>query len=108
LWRHTAVLHAARAYRAAYGSVLLPAGGEPGSDVGPDQIAASAGWTPPLTPAQELLLAELAHPGQGLADFTARLDASAGGGALAAAWRRALTGRPAQQDGLDQKEDTSS
>ncbi|MGW0801620.1 hypothetical protein [Nonomuraea sp. NPDC002799] len=93
LWRHAAVLRAARTYRAAYGSVLLPAGAEPGSDVGPDQIAASAGWTPPLTPTQDLLLAELADPGQGLADFTARLDAAAGGSALAAAWQRTLTGR---------------
>lgn len=96
LWRHALVLHATRAYRAAYGAVLLH-----GGETGPDQIAASAGWTPPLTPAQELLLAELADPSQGLADFTARLDAAAGGPALAVTWRRALTGR---DGGPDQEE----
>lgn len=94
LWRHAQVLAAAARYRAAYGDALLNATPEQG----PQDIACCAGWTPPLTPAQELLLARLAGPEQGRADFTARLDAAAGGPALAAAWRRALTGRDGGPD----------
>lgn len=93
LWQHGLALRAAREYRAAYGSVLLHTSTDVGAELGPDQIAASAGWTPLLSPAQELLLAELANPRQGLADFTARLDAADGGDALASTWRQALTGR---------------
>ncbi|MBW0009828.1 MAG: hypothetical protein JO063_06885 [Pseudonocardiales bacterium] len=89
LWRHALVLAAAARYRRAYGAALLHAA----TDLGPQEIATYAGWTPPLTPAQELLLAELADPEQGFADFTARLDAADGGAELAAAWRRALSGR---------------
>lgn len=89
LWRHALVLSASARYRAAYGAVVLHAA----TELGPEEIAAYAGWTPTLTPAQELLLAELADPAQGLSDFTARLDAADGGAELAVAWRRALTGR---------------
>ncbi|MGP4103242.1 hypothetical protein [Nonomuraea sp. KM90] len=109
LWRHALVLHAVRDYRAAYGAVLLHTGigaapgTAPGTDpsaarLGVDQIAARAGWTPPLGPAHELLLAELTKPEHGLADFTTRLDTSAGGPTLAAAWQHALTGRPIDPD----------
>lgn len=109
LWRHALVLRATRDYRAAYGAVLLHTGIEtapgttPGSaaGLGVDQIAARAGWTPPLSPAQELLLAELTHPEHGLADFTTRLHASQGGPTLTAAWQHALTGRPACPDDPD-------
>lgn len=94
LWRHAQVLAAAVRYRAAYGAVLLHAA----TDLGPREIAGYAGWTPPLTPAQELLLAGLASPEQGLADFTARLDAASGGAGLAAAWLRALSGRDGGPD----------
>lgn len=73
LWRYAQVLAAVARYRAAYGDALLHAG--PG--LGPQEIAGSAGWTPPLTPAQELLLASLGSPGRGLSEFTARLDAAA-------------------------------
>jgi hypothetical protein len=103
LWRHALVLAAAARYRAAYGAVLL----EESTDLGPDQIAAFAGWTPGLTPAQELLLAALADPAQGLADFTSRLTAADGGTNLAATWRRALTGRPSE-DGPDQEDATTT
>jgi hypothetical protein len=106
LWRHALVLRAVRDYRAAYGAVLLHTGigaapgTTPGTDpsaagLGVDQIAARAGWTPPLSLAQELLLAELTDPEHGLADFSTRLHASAGGPALAVAWQHALTGRTA-------------
>ncbi|WP_049560193.1 hypothetical protein [Nonomuraea sp. SBT364] len=90
LWRHAAILHAAARYRASYGAVLLHAA----TELGPDDIGASAGWTPALTPGQELLLAGLFNPEGSLPDFTARLEAAAGGAELAATWRRALTGRP--------------
>jgi hypothetical protein len=93
LWRHAQVLAAAARYRGAYGDALLHA--DPGRR--PQEIAGSAGWTPPLTPAQELLLATLGAPDLGLAEFTARLDAAAGGSELAATWQRALIGR---DDGL--------
>jgi hypothetical protein len=89
LWRHALVLRASTDYRASYGAVLLHAT----TELGPEQIGASAGWTPDLAPAQELLLADLAKPDGGLTDFTARLDATDGGTELAAVWRRALTGR---------------
>jgi len=89
LWRHAQVLAAAGRYRTAYGDGLLHAA----AGLGPQEIAGYAGWTPPVTPSQELLLTELGGPEQGLADFTARLDAAAGGAGLAAAWRRALSGR---------------
>jgi hypothetical protein len=89
LWRHAQVLRASAWYRAAYGEVLLHAANERG----PREIAASAGWTPTLTPAQELLLAELVDPNLGLSDFRTRLDAADGGPELGTAWRRALTGR---------------
>ncbi|MFC4906889.1 hypothetical protein [Actinomadura gamaensis] len=91
LWRHAQVLGATARYRAAYGAALLHAA----TELGPQEIASYAGWTPPLTPAQELLLTELADPEHGLAEFTARLETTAGGSELAAAWRRALSGRPA-------------
>ncbi|MFC5835776.1 hypothetical protein [Nonomuraea insulae] len=110
LWRHALVLRAARDYRDAYGGVLLHTGigTAPGTTpsaagLGVDQIAARAGWTPPLSPAQELLLAELADPSQGRADFSTRLHASEGGPSLAAAWQHALTGRPADLDGPDHR-----
>lgn len=89
LWRYAQVLAAVARYRAAYGDALLHVG--PG--LGPQEIAGSAGWTPPLTPAQELLLASLGSPEHGLAEFSARLDAAAGGTALTATWQRALAGR---------------
>jgi hypothetical protein len=89
LWRYAQLLAAAARYRAAYGNVLLHA--DPG--LGPQEIVGSAGWTPPLTAAQELLLASLGTPAYGFADFTGRLDAAAGGAALAVTWQRALTGR---------------
>ncbi|HEX8006313.1 MAG TPA: hypothetical protein VF482_07790 [Trebonia sp.] len=95
LWRHALVLGTAQAYRAAYGAVLLHAA----TELGPEHLAASAGWTPALTPSQDLLLVELADPELGLADFTRRLGAAEGGPDLAAAWRRALTGRPALDHG---------
>jgi len=108
LWRHALVLRAARDYRTAYGAVLLHTSIGTAPDTAPglgvDQIAARAGWTPPLSPAQDLLLAELADPGQGLADFTARLKTAAGASTLAAAWQRALTGRPVEQQGAPEKE----
>ncbi|MGH3387626.1 MAG: hypothetical protein ACRDOO_01960 [Actinomadura sp.] len=89
LWRHASVLRASADYRASYGAVLLHAA----TELGPEEIGASAGWTPDLTPAQELLLSNLADPGGGLTDFTARLDAADGGAELATGWRQALTGR---------------
>jgi hypothetical protein len=89
LWRHAQVLAAAARYRAAYGAALL----HTAASLGPQEVARYAGWTPPLTPSQELLLAEVANPAQSLADFAARLDAAAGGAELAATWRRALSGR---------------
>jgi hypothetical protein len=89
LWRYAQVLAAAARYRAAYGDTLLHTA--PG--LGPQEIVGSAGWTPPLTAAQELLLASLGGPAYGVADFTVRLDAAAGGAALAVTWQRALTGR---------------
>ncbi|MET7331689.1 hypothetical protein [Nonomuraea sp. NPDC005650] len=99
LWRHGQVLATSARYRAAYGAVLLHE-----ATRGPEQIARYAGWTPSLTPAQELLLTELADPAQGLSDFTARLDAAAGGPELAATWRRKLSGR---DGGPDQEAITS-
>ncbi|MCD0448550.1 hypothetical protein LO762_04975 [Actinocorallia sp. API 0066] len=94
LWRHAQVLAATAAYRACYGAVLLHAAG----DLSPDQIGSSAGWTPALTPAQELLLGGLGGPDDGFASFTARLAASGGGRDLAARWRQALTGRRSRPD----------
>jgi hypothetical protein len=88
LWRHALVLRISADYRASYGAILLHVG----SEVGPEVIGASAGWTPDLTPAQELLLSSLADPAGGLMDFTARLDAADGGAELATSWRRALIG----------------
>ncbi|GAA4236779.1 hypothetical protein GCM10022254_47270 [Actinomadura meridiana] len=96
LWRQVLVLHATRHYQSAYGSALLHAA----TVLGPGEIAASAGWTPPLSPAQELLLSGIADPVQGRADFTARLLATVEGADLAAAWRRSLTGR---DGGLDKE-----
>jgi hypothetical protein len=98
LWRQAQVLAAVARYRVAYGDGLLDAAG-----LRPQEIAGYAGWTPPLSPAQELLLAGIADPVQGLAGFTARLDAAAGGVDLAVAWRRALTGR---DSGLEKEETT--
>ncbi|MEU5992090.1 hypothetical protein ABZ806_24230 [Spirillospora sp. NPDC047418] len=89
LWRQALVLHATRRYQAAYGSALLHAA----TALGPGEIAASAGWTPTLAPAQELLLTGIIDPVQGRADFTTRLLAAVAGTDLAAAWRRSLTGR---------------
>jgi hypothetical protein len=89
LWRQAQVLAATARYRGAYGAALLHAA----TGLGPQEVASYAGWTPALTPAQELLLGGLTAPGQGLADFTARLDAAAGGAVLAASWRQALSGR---------------
>lgn len=100
LWRHALVLHAAQAYRSAYGAVLLDAA----TQLGPEEVAAVAGWTPPLAPGQELLLTGLADPAQSLSDFTTRLTAAIGGTELAAGWRRALTGRPAPAQGGPDKE----
>ncbi|WP_248961356.1 hypothetical protein [Sphaerisporangium perillae] len=94
LWRQALVLQAAGLYRNAYGAVLLHAAG----DLGPDQIAALAGWTPGLSPAQELLLAACADREQGVAHFNARLNAAEGGAELAAAWLQALTGRDSGPD----------
>ncbi|MEV5412920.1 hypothetical protein AB0K60_29295 [Thermopolyspora sp. NPDC052614] len=88
LWRHAQVLAASAHYRATYGAVLLHE-----ANYGPQEIAAHAGWTPPLTSAQELLLAQLGDPTAGLAEFTTRLDAAEGGAELVATWRRALSGR---------------
>jgi hypothetical protein len=88
LWRHAQVLAAVARYRGAYGDELLAAAGQR-----PAEIAAYAGWTPPLTPPQELLLAELGGPEHSLDSFTARLNAAVSGTRLAAAWQRALTGR---------------
>ncbi len=93
LWRHALVLRAVGQYRAAYGAVLLHGAAE----LGPDEVATSAGWTPTLTPTQEMLLAECADQVQGFADFAARLNAAAGGAELSATWRRGLTGRLAAQ-----------
>ncbi|MEU8138204.1 hypothetical protein [Streptodolium elevatio] len=90
LWRHALVLAAAAEYRAAYGAALLDTDD---TSLGPDQIAAYAGWTPPLDPATELLLIQLADPAAGLADFTTRLEAAPGGPDIAAAWQHALSGR---------------
>ncbi|WP_067798476.1 hypothetical protein [Actinomadura formosensis] len=94
LWRQALVLHATRRYQAAYGSALLHAA----TALGPGEIAASAGWTPTLTPAQELLLSGVADPAEGRADFTTRLLAAAEGADLAVAWRRSLTGRDVGPD----------
>jgi hypothetical protein len=89
LWRYAQVLAAAARYRTAYGDALLHA--DPG--LGPKEIIGSAGWAPPLTAAQELLLTSIGSPESGFAGFIARLDAAAGGAALAVTWQRALTGR---------------
>ncbi|MER5648538.1 hypothetical protein [Streptosporangium sp. NPDC002524] len=97
LWRHALVLRAAHAYRSAYGAVLLHAA----TKLGPEEIAASAGWTPPLTAAQELLLTELADPEEGRDAFAARLAFAEGSTELVAAWRQALIGR---QDGSHKKQ----
>ena len=104
LWRHALVLHATAAYRAAYGEVLLHAATDVGPGLGPAEIAASAGWTPALTPAQELLLVARAGPEAGLADFTTALAQARGGPELAASWRRALTGCTPSGTGLHQEE----
>lgn len=104
LWRHTQVLHAAASYRASYGHVLLHTATDLGPALGPAKIAASAGWTPELTPAQELLLVELADPEASLLDFTTALTAAHGGAELTAAWRQALTGRSPSGIGLEQEE----
>lgn len=93
LWRHAQFLSASVRYRAAYGAVLLHQASH-----GPQELVAYAGWTPSLTPAQELLLAELGDPAAGIVDFTARLDAADGGAELAAAWRRGLSGRDGRAD----------
>jgi hypothetical protein len=90
LWRHALVLRTSADYRASYGAVLLHAA----ADLRPEQVGASAGWTPDLTSAQELVLADLADINGGLADFTARLEAADSGAELAAVWQQALTGRP--------------
>jgi hypothetical protein len=103
LWRHAQVLHAAASYRASYGHVLHTAA-DLGPALGPAQIAASAGWTPELTPAQELLLAELADPEASLPDFTTALTAARGGTELTATWRQALTGHSLSGIGLEQEE----
>lgn len=102
LWRHALVLHASSSYRAAYGQVLLHAATDAGPGLGPAEIAQSAGWTPELSPVQELLLVELADPEVGLADFTTALATARGGPELAATWRAALTGRPRRGTGPDQ------
>lgn len=96
LWRYAQLLAAAARYRAAYGGVLLHT--DPG--LGPQEIVGSAGWTPPLTTAQELLLGSLGSPESGFTGFAARLDAATGGATLAVAWQRALTGR---DDGPDKE-----
>jgi hypothetical protein len=94
LWRHALVLRASADYRASYGAVLLHAA----SELGPEKIGASAGWTPALTPAQELLLVDLADPRGGLTDFTTRLEATGSGAELAADWRRRLSGLTRKND----------
>ncbi|MEO3862666.1 hypothetical protein [Acrocarpospora sp. B8E8] len=103
LWRHALVLHAAAQYRAAYGQVLLHTAQDVGPALGPAQIAASAGWTPDLSPAQELLLVEFADPEAGLADFLAVLVAAQGGPRLIATWRQALTGHTGEDHHSDQE-----
>ncbi|RKS79499.1 hypothetical protein BZB76_0969 [Actinomadura pelletieri DSM 43383] len=96
LWRQALVLHATRHYQSAYGSALLHAA----TALAPGEIATSAGWSPPLSPAQELLLSGTADPVQGRADFMTRLFAAVEGADLVVAWRRALTGR---SGGLDKE-----
>jgi hypothetical protein len=104
LWRHAQVLHAAASYRASYGHVLLHTAADLGPALGPAQIAASAGWTPELTPAQELLLVELADPEASLPDFITALTAARGGAELTETWRQALTGQSLSGIGLEQEE----
>jgi hypothetical protein len=102
LWRHALVLAAAEHYRVAYGVVLLHAA----SELGPEGVAASAGWTPDLTVDQERVLVECAHPEQGLDDFSFALTKASGGAALAAMWWRALTGRDAGPDEKDSADES--
>ncbi|MCP2343185.1 hypothetical protein [Actinomadura rupiterrae] len=108
LWRHALVLHATARYQAAYGQVLLHAVADTAVDagplLGPAQIAAAAGWTPELTPAQELLLIEAAAPEASLLDFMTALACAQGGPRLIATWRRALTGRAPCGAGPDNEE----
>ncbi|WP_067474110.1 hypothetical protein [Actinomadura hibisca] len=104
LWRHALVLHATARYQAAYGQVLLHSAADAGPALGPTQIAASAGWTPELTPAQELLLIEVAAPEASLLDFMTVLACAQGGPRLIATWRWALTGRAPSGTGPDQEE----
>ncbi|WP_116025474.1 hypothetical protein [Thermomonospora umbrina] len=103
LWRHALVLVAVARYRSAYGAVMLHAA----TELGPDEIAAYAGWTPALTPGEELLLAEVADPTQGLTHFMTRLTETERGAATVHAWRRSLTGRPHRQGGGPEEEVTS-
>ncbi|MEY9860590.1 hypothetical protein ABH935_006227 [Catenulispora sp. GAS73] len=89
LWRHAAVLAAAEDYRRAYGLVLLHAD----TELGADQIAAFAGWTPTLTPAQRRVLTACFDLAAGLADFLAVLTRADGGPDLMRDWNTSLTGR---------------
>ncbi|MBO2451201.1 hypothetical protein J4573_29195 [Actinomadura barringtoniae] len=85
LWRHAMVLAVAEQYRAAYGSVLLHAA----TELGPTDIAAYAGWTPPLTEDQKRLVVHCMDLEGSHTEFVDRLRA-AGGDELMTTWRLAL------------------
>ncbi|RBQ21063.1 hypothetical protein DP939_08410 [Spongiactinospora rosea] len=100
LWRHALVLTAVARYHSAYGANVLHAA----VGLSPLEIATYAGWTPSLTPTQNLLLAELADPAGGLADFAMRLEAGVTGRALITEWLQALSAHPSEhQQAFEEK-----
>lgn len=104
LWRRAQVLRAVSRYQSRYGDRLLRATVDLGAPFGPTQIAASAGWTPELTPAQELLLIECADRDGSRADFSEALAAADGGMRLDADWRQGLTRRTGRRAPLEEEE----
>lgn len=91
LWRAALLHHAVLAYQDAYGPQLL--GADPG--VGPEDLAAVAGWHPELDPAVQGELAALAATHPTLDDFLRILPAPAA--EAAHRWRRDLAEQSAAE-----------
>ncbi|MFI8813537.1 MULTISPECIES: hypothetical protein [unclassified Streptomyces] len=87
LWRYGQMQAQARRYRAAYGGELLPDG------AAPHDLADLAGWTPALSPAQLLLVADASSSPDPVA-FAAAVRTERDGDALVSVWRTALTSDP--------------
>lgn len=92
LWRYGQLQAQARRYRAAYGGALLPDG-----EAAPHQLAALAGWTPPLSPVESALVADAATA-TSTHLFMLTVRAASGGNDLLTAWRTALTSAPIEEN----------